>query len=65
MDADHYRQAAGGGLLELADRGFGIAQERFLVTETNAQAIHLAWQNFPPYPGQLKQAGMALVPGGR
>ncbi|MFZ1410358.1 MAG: beta-galactosidase [Micropruina sp.] len=58
---DEWVRTGVAGLLELADRGFGIAQERFLVTETNAQAIHLAWQNFPPYPGQLKQAGMALV----
>ena len=49
------------GLLELADRAYGIKQGRFLVTETNAQAIQWASWNYPPYPGQLTQAGLALV----
>jgi len=49
------------GLIELADRGFAMKQARYLVTETNAQAIHGGWQNLPPYPGQITQAGLALV----
>ena len=49
------------GLIELADRGFAMKQARYLVTETNAQAIHVGWQNLPPYPGQILQAGLALV----
>ena len=49
------------GLLQLGDRGYAGRQERFLVTETNAQAIHGSYLNQPPYPGQLKQAGLALV----
>ena len=49
------------GLIELADRGFAMKQARYLVTETNAQAIHGGWQNLPPYAGQIKQAGLALV----
>ena len=49
------------GLIELADRGFALKQARYLVTETNAQAIHGGWQNLPPYVGQIKQAGLALV----
>ncbi|WP_203567672.1 beta-galactosidase [Aestuariimicrobium ganziense] len=49
------------GLLELADRGYGIRQERFLVTETNAASIGWWWVHQPPYPGQLVQSGLALV----
>ncbi len=49
------------GLLELADRGYAMRQARYLVTETNAAAIHQGWQNFPPYPGQMAQAAFALV----
>lgn len=49
------------GLLQLGDRGYAGRQERFLVTETDAQAIHGSHLNQPPYPGQLKQAGLALV----
>ncbi|HEY3337054.1 MAG TPA: beta-galactosidase [Propionicimonas sp.] len=49
------------GLIELADRGFAMQQARYLVTETNAQAIHAGWQNLPPYAGQILQAGLALV----
>ena len=49
------------GLLELADRSYALQQRRFLVTETNAQAIQWASANYPAYPGQLIQAGLALV----
>ncbi|MFV0428702.1 MAG: beta-galactosidase, partial [Arachnia sp.] len=49
------------GLLELADRSYAAKQGRFLVTETNAQAIGFSGLNLPPYPGQLQQAGLALV----
>ena len=49
------------GLIELADRGFAMKEARYLVTETNAQAIHAGWQNLPPYAGQIIQAGLALV----
>ncbi|MGO4595057.1 beta-galactosidase [Leifsonia sp. 2TAF2] len=48
-------------LFQWADRAFSSAQERFLVTETNAQSIGGPWQNQPPYPGQIKQAAFALV----
>jgi beta-galactosidase len=49
-------------LFAQADRMFSSAQERFLVTETNAQSIGQAhWQNHTPYPGQVAQAAMALV----
>lgn len=58
---DEWVRSGVDGLLELADRGYAMRQDRFLVTETNAQAIHAGWQNFPPYRGQLKQAGLALV----
>ena len=49
------------GLLELADRSYGVRGERFLVTETNAQSIGGSSHHLPPYPGQLVQAGLALV----
>jgi len=49
------------GVIGLADRGFAMKQGRYLVTETNAQAIHVGWQNLPPYAGQIIQAGLALV----
>ncbi|MDN4612832.1 beta-galactosidase [Leifsonia sp. F6_8S_P_1B] len=48
-------------LLQWADRAYSSRQERFLVTETNAQSIGGPWQNQPPYPGQIKQAALALV----
>ncbi|WP_158861702.1 beta-galactosidase [Leifsonia sp. AG29] len=48
-------------LFQWADRAFSSRQERFLVTETNAQSIGGPWQNQPPYPGQIKQAALALV----
>jgi len=45
-----------------ADRMFATAQERYLVTETNAQSIGQShWQNHTPYPGQIAQAALTLV----
>lgn len=49
------------GLIELADRGYALRQERFLVTETNLASINWWWQHFPPYPGQIAQCALALV----
>ncbi len=49
------------GLFRQADRLFSSNQSRFLVTETNAWSIGGAAQNYPPYPGQLKQAAFALI----
>lgn len=49
------------GLIELADRSYGLRHERFLITETNLQSIHWWWQHFPPYPGQIAQCAFALV----
>ena len=49
------------GLYQQADRMFSSAQSRFLVTETDAQSIGGSDQNYPPYPGQLKQAAFAFV----
>ena len=49
------------GLLLGADRAYASRQERFLVTETNASGIGDSDQNYPPYPGQLRQAALALV----
>ena len=58
---DHWVRTGVHGLLELADRSWAAGPGRFLITETGAQAINLSWQNLPPYPGQLKQAALALV----
>ena len=49
------------GLYRQADRIFSSKQSRFLVTETNAQSIAGSDQNYPPYPGQLKQAAFAFI----
>ncbi|MWV51365.1 beta-galactosidase (plasmid) [Rathayibacter sp. VKM Ac-2803] len=49
------------GLFRQADRLYSSKQQRYLVTETNAQAIDAAEANFPPYPGQLKQVAIAFV----
>ena len=46
---------------EWADRAYASADAPFLVTETNAQSIGDAWQNHPPYPGQIRQAAFALL----
>lgn len=44
-----------------ADRVYSSRQEPFLVTETDATSIGGSWMNFPPYRGQLRQAGWAMV----
>ena len=49
------------GLMRQADRAWASKQERFLVTETNAQSISGAEQNYPGYPGQLRLAALALI----
>jgi beta-galactosidase len=49
------------GLFRQADRAWSSKQERFLVTETNAQSISGAEQNYPGYPGQLRLAALALI----
>ncbi|PWD49875.1 beta-galactosidase [Serinibacter arcticus] len=49
------------GLLRQADRLFSSKQARYLVTETNAQAIDDSSHSFPPYPGQLRQAAFAFI----
>ncbi|MCL2465041.1 MAG: beta-galactosidase, partial [Micrococcales bacterium] len=49
------------GLIRQADRLFSSKQARYLVTETNAQSIDDASNNYPPYPGQLAQAAFAFL----
>ncbi|HMR50142.1 MAG TPA: beta-galactosidase [Arachnia sp.] len=49
------------GMFRQADRLYSSKQQRYLVTETNAQAIDAAEHNFPPYPGQLRQSAFAFV----
>jgi beta-galactosidase len=62
LDQPNYWTTTGvSGLFRQADRMYSSRQSRYLVTETNAQTIGTADQNFPPYPGQLKQAAYALV----
>jgi beta-galactosidase len=48
-------------LFRQADRMYSSKQARYLVTETNAQSIGHSDTNFPPYPGQLKQAAYTFV----
>lgn len=53
-------------LFEWGDRAWSSTNGPFLVVETNAQSVGGAWENFPPYPGQLRQAAFALLArGGR
>ncbi|MBT2538990.1 beta-galactosidase [Arthrobacter sp. ISL-69] len=62
LDQPNYWTTTGiAGLFRQADRMYSSKQSRYLVTETNAQSIGSADQNFPPYPGQLKQSAFALV----
>ncbi len=49
------------GLLRQADRLYSSKQQRYLITETNAQAIDASENNFPPYPGQLRQSAFAFI----
>ncbi|MFI5060015.1 MAG: beta-galactosidase [Actinomycetales bacterium] len=49
------------GLFRQADRLYSSKQARYLVTETNAQSIDGPTCNFPPYPGQLRQAAFAFI----
>ncbi|MEN2736438.1 beta-galactosidase [Microbacterium sp. X-17] len=49
------------GLFRQADRMFSSKQQRYLITETNAQSIDGPFCNFPPYPGQLRQAAFAFI----
>ncbi|MET0954896.1 MAG: beta-galactosidase trimerization domain-containing protein, partial [Cryobacterium sp.] len=48
-------------LFRQADRMYASKQSRYLVTETNAQSIGHSDTNFPPYPGQLKQAAYTFI----
>lgn len=53
-------------LFQWGDRAYSSAESSFLVTETNAQSVGNSSDNFPPYPGQLRQAAFALLArGGR
>ncbi|UZX03296.1 beta-galactosidase [Arthrobacter sp. CDRTa11] len=62
LDQPNYWTTTGvAGLFRQADRLYGAKQGRYLVTETNAQAIGAAETNLPPYPGQLKQAAYAFI----
>lgn len=49
------------GLFRQADRLYSSKQARYLITETNAQSIDGPSCNFPPYPGQLRQAAFAFI----
>jgi len=44
-----------------ADRMYSSRQEPFLVTETNASNIGMAWDSRPAYDGQWRQTAWALV----
>jgi beta-galactosidase len=57
----HWSSTGVWGLFRQADRAWSSRQQRFLVTETNAQSISGAEQNYPGYPGQLRLAALALI----
>lgn len=57
----HWSTTGVWGLLRQADRAWASKQQRYLVTETNAQSISGAEQNYPGYPGQLRLAALALI----
>lgn len=62
LDALNYWTTSGvDGIFRQADRLYSSKQDRFLVTETNAQAIDASENNHPPYPGQLRQAAFAFI----
>jgi beta-galactosidase len=48
-------------MLQTADRMFSSRQQPFLVTETNAGSIGMAWDNRPAYDGQWRQAAWAHI----
>lgn len=57
----HWTTSGVAGLFRQADRLWSSKQDRFLVTETNAQAIDGSANNLPAWPGQLELAAMTLV----
>ncbi len=62
LEALNYWTTSGvDGVFRQADRLYSSKQDRFLVTETNAQAIDASENNHPPYPGQLRQAAFAFI----
>lgn len=62
LEALNYWTTSGvAGIFRQADRLYSSKQDRFLVTETNAQAIDASENNHPPYPGQLRQAAFAFI----
>jgi beta-galactosidase len=48
-------------MYQTADWMYSSRQEPFLVTETNANSIGMAWDNRPGYDGQWRQAAWAQV----
>ncbi|WP_353829181.1 beta-galactosidase [Agromyces sp. SYSU T0242] len=57
----HWTTTGVAALFRQADRMYASKQARYLVTETNAQSIGMPDTNFPPYPGQLKQAAYTFI----
>ena len=57
----HWTTSGVAGLFRQADRLYSSRQDRFLITETNAGSISGSDQNYPPHPGQLRQAALAFV----
>ncbi|QHC68131.1 beta-galactosidase [Rathayibacter sp. VKM Ac-2759] len=57
----HWTTSGTWALYATADRMYGSKQAPFLVTETDAQAIGMPWQNEPGFDGQWRQAAWALV----
>ncbi|WP_417512288.1 beta-galactosidase [Microbacterium sp.] len=57
----HWTTSGVWALYATADRMYASRQAPFLVTETNAGAIGMAWSNEPAFDGQWRQAAWALV----
>ncbi|GAA3334676.1 cellulase family glycosylhydrolase [Curtobacterium albidum] len=57
----HWTTSGVAGLYRQADRLWSSKQDRFLVTETNAQMIDGSANNQPAWPGQLRSAALALI----
>ncbi|WP_353808733.1 beta-galactosidase [Agromyces sp. SYSU T00194] len=57
----HWTTSGVAAVFRQADRLFSSNQSRFLVTETDAQAIGGSAFNLPPYPGQLTQAAFLFI----
>jgi beta-galactosidase len=59
--AHHWKTTGVWALYQTADRMYSSKQAPFLITETNATSIGMAWDNRPAYDGQWRQAAWAHI----